>query len=54
MELIIIKKGLVNNKEVDKIVVLYKDRLLRFGFELVEYMCLVIDYKENEQIELEK
>jgi len=39
------KKGLrdllkkINNKEVEKIVVLYKDRLLRFGFELVEYMA---------------
>ena len=27
---------LINKKEVDLIVVLYKDRLLRFGFELVE------------------
>ena len=27
---------LINKKEVDVIVVLYKDRLLRFGFELVE------------------
>lgn len=39
------KKGLrnllkkINNKEVSKIVVFYKDRLLRFGFELVEYMA---------------
>lgn len=39
------KKGLrdllnkINNKEVDKIIVLYKDRLLRFGFELIEYMA---------------
>ena len=39
------KKGLdtlidkVINKEVDKIVVLHKDRLLRFGFELVENIC---------------
>jgi len=39
------KKGLrqllrmINNKEISKIVVLYKDRLLRFGFELVEYMA---------------
>ena len=39
------KKGLrdllkkINNKEVEKIIVLYKDRLLRFGFELVEYMA---------------
>ncbi|SHE99864.1 hypothetical protein SAMN02745164_01572 [Marinitoga hydrogenitolerans DSM 16785] len=24
------------NEEIDKIVVLYKDRLLRFGFELIE------------------
>jgi predicted site-specific integrase-resolvase len=39
------KKGLrtllkkINNKEVKKIVVFYKDRLLRFGFELVEYVA---------------
>ena len=39
------KKGLrellkkINNKEVDKIIILYKDRLLRFGFELIEYMA---------------
>jgi len=39
------KKGLrtiikaINNKEVSKIVVFYKDRLLRFGFELVEYFA---------------
>ena len=39
------KKGLkgllkeINNKEVSKIVVFYKDRLLRFGFELVEYVA---------------
>ena len=25
--------------EVEKIVVLYKDRLLRFGFELIEYLA---------------
>ena len=30
---------LVTNAEVDKIVILYKDRLLRFGFELVENLC---------------
>ena len=29
----------INKKEVDVIVVLYKDRLLRFGFELVEYFA---------------
>lgn len=33
----LIKK--INRKEVDLIVVLYKDRLLRFGFELVEYFA---------------
>jgi predicted site-specific integrase-resolvase len=39
------KKGLqelikrMTQKEVDKIVVLYKDRLLRFGFELIEYVA---------------
>jgi predicted site-specific integrase-resolvase len=29
----------INKKEVDLIVVLYKDRLLRFGFELVEHFA---------------
>ena len=29
----------INRKEIDLIVVLYKDRLLRFGFELVEYFA---------------
>jgi len=39
------KKGInkllemVINKEVSKIVILYKDRLLRFGFELFENIC---------------
>lgn len=39
------KKGLrelvnkVNNHKVSTIVVLYKDRLIRFGFELLEYLC---------------
>lgn len=39
------KKGLnklidlVTNSEVDKIVVLYKDRLIRFGYELIENIC---------------
>lgn len=31
----------INKKEVDLIVVLYKDRLLRFGFELVEYFAKI-------------
>ena len=29
----------INKKEVDLIVILYKDRLLRFGFELVEHFA---------------
>ena len=39
------KKGLrtllrkIVNNEVEKVVVLYRDRLLRFGFELVEYIA---------------
>lgn len=39
------KKGLnqlidmITNSEVDKIVVLYKDRLIRFGQELIENLC---------------
>lgn len=39
------KKGLnqlidmVTNSEVEKIVVLYKDRLIRFGYELIENFC---------------
>jgi len=60
------KKGLkqlikqVTQGEVDKIVVLYKDRLLRFGFELMEYVCslhhceieIVDATKKSEQEEL--
>lgn len=39
------KKGLnqlldmITNSEIDKIVVLYKDRLIRFGYELMENLC---------------
>ena len=39
------KKGLkelikrISQNNVEKVVVLYKDRLLRFGFELVEYIA---------------
>jgi len=29
----------VNNHEVNKVVVLYKDRLVRFGFELIKLFC---------------
>lgn len=43
------KKGLqklvskINNKEISKVVILYKDRLVRFGFELIEYLCSIND-----------
>lgn len=30
---------MINNQLVSKIVILYKDRLLRFGFELIEYFA---------------
>ena len=35
----------INKKEVDEIVVLYKDRLLRYGFELVEYFASLNNVK---------
>ena len=35
----------INKKEVDLIIVLYKDRLLRFGFELVEYFAKLNNVK---------
>lgn len=35
-------KAIVNNN-VDKIVILYKDRLVRFGFELIETICREFD-----------
>ena len=43
------KKGLqklismINNKEISKIIILYKDRLVRFGFEIIEYLCTIND-----------
>ncbi|MDT3701032.1 MAG: IS607 family transposase [Thermincola sp.] len=39
------KKGLqtlirrIQNNEIEKVVVLYKDRLVRFGFEIIEYVA---------------
>lgn len=39
------KKGLkellsqINNHEISKVVILYKDRLVRFGYEMIEYLC---------------
>lgn len=44
-ELTIIKKGLnqlidmITNSEIEKVVILYKDRLIRFGYELIENLC---------------
>jgi len=41
------KKGLkelirlINNREISRVVILYKDRLIRFGYELIEYFCLL-------------
>ena len=43
------KKGLnqlismITSYEVDKIVILYKDRLLRFGYEIIETLCTKYD-----------
>lgn len=48
------KKGLqelldkINNQEISKIVILYKDRLIGFGFELIEYLCKI----NNVEIEI--
>ena len=45
------KKGLqkllqeITQNKVNKVVVLYKDRLLRFGFDLVEYVASLYDCK---------
>ena len=58
------KKGLqdliskVNNHEIDKIVVLYKDRLIRFGFEMLEYFCTInnveIEIIDNKEVSKEQ
>lgn len=58
------KKGLkqlidkINNQEIGKVVILYKDRLIRFGYELIEYLCEinnveleVIDHSEKSKEE---
>ena len=29
----------ISNREISKVVVLYKDRLMRFGYEMFEYIC---------------
>ena len=35
--------SLINGKEISKVVVLYKDRLVRFGFDLIKYLCEIND-----------
>ena len=58
------KKGLlnlleqINDQEIERVVVLYKDRLVRFGFELIEHLCeinnvelVVIDHTEKSKEE---
>lgn len=54
-------KGLINrieNNEVSKVVILYKDRLIRFGFELIEYLCEInnveIEVIDNSECSKEK
>ena len=48
------KKGLkqlvdkINNQEISRIVILYKDRLVRFGYEMFEYLCQI----NNVEIEI--
>lgn len=32
---------MICNKEIKKLVILYKDRLIRFGFELIEEVCRI-------------
>ena len=29
----------INNQEISRVVILYKDRLVRFGFEMIEHLC---------------
>lgn len=58
------KKGLkelinrIENNEVSKVVILYKDRLIRFGFELIEYLCEInnveIEVIDNSEFSKEK
>ncbi len=35
----------IKNNEVEKLVVLYKDRLIRFGYELLEYIAELYNCK---------
>ena len=40
--------SMIVNQEVSKVVVLYKDRLVRFGYEMIEYLCSI----NNVEIEI--
>ena len=31
----------INNQEAGRVVILYKDNLVRFGFEIIEYLCQI-------------
>lgn len=48
----------INNKEINKVVVLYKDRLVRFGFEMLQYFCTInnveIEIIDNKEISKEQ
>lgn len=48
----------IENNEVSKVVILYKDRLIRFGFELIEYLCEInnveIEIIDNSECSKEK
>lgn len=44
---------MITSSQVDRIVILYKDRLLRFGFELIKYICdkygVIIEIIDNSE-----
>lgn len=50
--------NLVECGEVDRIIVLYKDRLIRFGYDLIEYICklndTIIEIVDNSTISKEQ
>lgn len=35
--------SMINGKEISKVVILYRDRLVRFGFDLIKYLCEIND-----------
>ena len=39
---------MICNQEISKIIILYKDRLIRFSFEILEYLCEI----NNVEIEI--